>query len=235
MKTALISQPFGIGDHLFAMGIAKKIQAEGYNIVWPVKKEFVEGNNLAFPDISFISEETIDNKYLLVKEDKVVDWLRIIPIRWSDAIMGRPSKEWMRTKYDLYSMDYGNWRDAASKYCRSMWRETTLFEEYGIEDGQPFNLINCMFRSNFTGNVPIKINNDYKNVEMRVIPGYSLYDYSLMIERASTIHVVNSAIFYLLEILNLSASEVHLYSRVPDEIGFPYTDYLQTKPYILHQ
>lgn len=233
MQIALISQPFGQGDHIFAMGVARHIMDQGYKIMWPVKEQFLDGNYDAYPDITFVNEVFCSPKYLLIKEDCIVDSMRIIPIRWSDSILHVDSKLWMRSKYDLYNLDYKEWKSSAN-YVRNIDKENHLFHIYGIEKGEKYNLINGMFRSNFTGNICINPENGFKNVEMRIIPGYSLFDYSLLIQNAETIHAVNSAIFYLLELLELKASEVHLYSRIPDEIGFPYTDYLQTKTYILH-
>lgn len=203
--------------------------------MWPVKKEFCDGLNRAYPTISFIPEEHFDPSILMIMDkNAIVNGHRIAPIRWSDAILGRPSKEWMRTKYDLYNMDYKEWKRDAM-FVRDKEKEKDLFRMFGIKEGEPFILTNPMFRSNFTGHIPMVTGNDLPVVEMRIIEGYSLFDYAGLIEKATQIHVVNSAIFYLLEVLDLSADEVHLYSRHPDEIGFPYTDYLQTKPYILHQ
>lgn len=203
--------------------------------MWPVKKDFCEGLNRAYPTIAFIPEEHFDPSILLIKDkNAIVNGHRIAPIRWSDAILGVSSKKWMRTKYDLYGKDYNDWKRDAMP-VRDEQKENELFNIFGVSKGQSYILTNPIYRSNFTGTVPMVFDSQYPVVEMRIIEGFSLFDYIGLIENATIIHVVNSAIFYLLEILNLSASEVHLYSRVPDEIGFPYTDYLQTKPYILHQ
>lgn len=231
---ALILQAFGVGDVIFAMGVAEYFREQGYEVTWPVKPSFVEGLTRAYPNIKFDSDENYEPSLFNIKEDKIVDGVRIIPIRWSDMILGKDSKLWMRTKYDLYNLDYTKWKESAG-YIRSPEKEGQLCHLFDIKIGEPYNLVNQIYRSNYTGAVPITVNNGLRNVEMRIIHGYSLFDYSLLIEYATNIHVVNSAIFYLLELLNLSAKEVHLYSRKPDEVGFPYVHYLMTKDYILHE
>ena len=138
----------------------------------------------------------------------------------------------MRAKYDLYSMDYRKWKDFAS-YKRDHARERILWDKFGLQEGEPFNLVNATYRSDMQGSLEVDIENDYKFVQMKVIPGYSLFDYSLLIEKATEIHVANSAILYLLELLNLSAKAVHIYAR-KEEGTFPYVEYLMTKNYILH-
>jgi hypothetical protein len=107
-------------------------------------------------------------------------------------------------------------------------------ERYGIKQGEPFILVNTMYRSDMQGSITPKISNGMKVVRMKIVSGYSLFDYSLMIEKAAEIHVANSAILYLLELLNLSAKEVHIYARKEEGGNFPYVDYLMTKNYILH-
>jgi hypothetical protein len=234
MRKAIILQAFGIGDVIFAMGVAEHFIKQGYSVIWPVKPMFVEGLQIAYPNVCFDSDENYSPELFNIKEDKLVDGARIIPIRWSDRLVGKESKWWMRTKYDLYGLDYTLWKKYAV-YERNHNKEKELFYSvFGLMDGEKFNLINRSFRSNFTGSINIEPNNEIRNVEISVRAGYSLFDYSLLIERATNIHVVNSAIFYLLELLELRAESVHIYSRIPDEVGFPYVDYLMTKKYILH-
>lgn len=234
-KVAIILQPFGCGDVIFAMGVAENFREQGYKTLWPVKPWFVEGLNRAYPNVTFVPDDIFEpNLFLLKDVNSFLGSMKIVPIRWSDAILGQPSKLWMRTKYDLYNLDYTKWKTHAY-YKRYPEKEYAIMDDFNLQPGEKFNLIATTFRSNFGGVVPINVNNGYRNIEMTVMPGYSLFDWSFLIERATTIHAVNSAIFYLIELLSCQAEEIHLYSRVPDEIGFPYTDYLMTKNYILHQ
>lgn len=233
MKKALILQYFGIGDCIFAQGIAKKFINEGYEVIWPVLPDFVSGLQRAYPDILWLPHTLFSQDVFNIKEERTVDGVTIVPIRWADSIIGLKPHLWMRAKYDLYSMDFRKWKDFAS-YKRDPVRERVLMEKFGIEEGEPFNLVNTMYRSDMKGSISPDVNKNYKTVHMKVILGYSLFDYSLLIEKATEIHVANSAILYLLELLPLSAKEVHIYARKEEGGGFPYVEYLMTKNYILH-
>lgn len=230
-KTALILQPFGIGDAIFAQGVAHHFMEDGYRIVWPVKEEFVEGLSRAYPRLSWVDENAFNPALFNLKKDCLCYGFRVIPIRWSNSILGKPNKIWMRTKYDMYGLRWEDWKLSAY-FTRTENEDKLFYEVLGLEDGDLYNLISPTYRSDFTGHGAIEVNNGLRNITMEKLPGFSLFDWALVIERAQTIHAVNSSILYLLEILNLDAQEVHLYSR-KEEKGFPHVDYLFTKNYIL--
>lgn len=229
--TATILQYFGIGDVIFAQGVAQHLINQGYKVIWPVRPEFIEGLQRAYPAVTFHNYQDYPPAMFDIQKDITTTHTRIIPLRWSERILRMPSKFWMRAKYDLYKLDYTKWKESAV-FQRDSEKEESLFNL--LTNGEPYNLVNTMFRSDASGGVKVEINNTYRVVEMKIIPGYSLFDYSLLIERATEIHAANSSILYLLELLDLSASEVHLYCRKPDEKDFRYVDYLFTKPYKLH-
>src|SRR5689334_3953907 len=108
------------------MGIINHFVDQGYKVIWPVMQQFVEGNNRAYPQATFVPQNMFDQKLFQIKEDKIVDGVRIIPIRWSDQILKQPSKYWMKTKYMLYGLDYTKWKDGA-EYMRSEERERRLY------------------------------------------------------------------------------------------------------------
>lgn len=235
IKRMLISQPAGLGDCIFAQGVADHFIKQGYMVIWPVKGHMILGLQRAYPKIVWIPDSLINTSLLDIKEDCVVNDLRIMPIRWSERIVGQPVKYWMRTKFDMVGLDYKNWKEAA-KFKKCGVRECKLYYEiYGLEIEEKYNLINPIFRNDASKKISISPNNGLKDVVMEFHDGYSLFDHALLIERAENIYVANSSIFYLLELLDLSAKEVHIYERTGDEIGFPHVDYFFSKNYILHQ
>lgn len=235
-KQALISQYFGLGDCIFSQGIANHFIRQGYRVTWPVMKEFVDGLQSAYPYINWVPITIINRMLLEIKDDTVIDGVRIIPIRFANELMKMPSKYWMRAKYDYYGLDYKQWKDFAG-YIRDFKREQKLMDLLGIVDGEPFVLVNNTYRSDMNGKLNIDLSHipsTHKIVEIRVIPGFSLFDYSSAIEKATEIQVVNSSSLYLFEMLNIDAKKVHIYARPEEKGGFPYVDYLMTKPYVLH-
>ena len=104
----------------------------------------------------------------------------------------------------------------------------------GIKQGEKFNLINCNFYSFENRTINLNINNKLKNIEMKFIPTFNLLDWSGIIEEAENIYTVNTSIIFLLEVLELKAKEIHLYSRNVNGVDFVQTKYLRSKNYILY-
>lgn len=228
----IVNQYFGIGDIIFCMTIARRWKEEGHEIYWPVLPQFLEGLKRAYPDIIFMDWRTIKIDYERKDEhDIVIDGTqyRIIPLRWNVEIMNVPYSSCMSSKYSLFGWDFKEWKEKAF-FERGKAREIRLANEVGDKWDKPYTLINRFFGSNSQFEADIR----EKGIEMRSVPGYSLFDWAYLIENAETIHTVNSSILYLLELLDLKAKEIHLYSRKPIEPDHRNTEYLFTKPYILH-
>lgn len=229
-------QYFGIGDCIYIQSLLRQLCEPGDKILYPVMQQFAEGLNRAYPDATFIDYKMLNIDY---EKRTQVETLthRILPIRFADQILGLPYTDCMRAKYILYGLDYNSWRNTMFK--RDMERE----KELGIRLKFPFsdcvngyNLISPYYGSSSQFKANIELDNGLPNVYMSSIPGYSLMDYSLLIENATTIHAVSSAIVYLLELLNLQATEVHLYSRhIEPDTWYKNIEYILTRNYIIHE
>lgn len=221
------------GDIIWSQSIAHHFIEQGYHVLWPVKPHYVDACQRAYPKICFISDVAIKPEYFNIKEKIEVDGMLIAPIRWSDTYMKRPYKEVMRNKYDMYDLDWHTWKNHA------MWkmddkRAASLMQILGIKYGDKYNLVNKRFGTYAEKNIDIQISNDYRNIEMIEVPGYSLFDWTLVISGAIEIHTVSTAILFMLEMLPLN-QPIHLYCRKPVEQNFSFVDYIFTKPYILHE
>jgi len=223
-------QFFGVGDCIFTQTLINAI-ANGSPIIWGVMSQFVEGLNRAYPNVQWVDYKTLDIDFER-KEDVIIGDKHIIPIRFADQMMQAPYSTCMAMKYKMYSLDWKVWRQDAM-WQRDTAKETELQTVLGIADGERYNLINKHFRSNNTGAADIDVNNGLRNVYMHTLEGFSLFDWYLIIQNAVEIHTVNTAILYILELMDISMP-IHLYKRLPDETDFKNTEYLFTKPYILH-
>lgn len=220
-------QTFGLGDIIFEQTVVRKI-AKNSPILWGVEKHFCEGLSRAYPDISFIDKERLNIDYLS-KEDRIEDGVRYIPFRFADQILKVPYSRCMASKYEIFNMDCSTWKQQAM-WTRDRQKEQALFDLLGLKEGQEYTLVNRFFGTQSQLVAPIA----EKGVEMCTIEGYSLMDWAKIIEQASVIRTVSTSLFYLLELLNLQAKEIHLYPRKPIETDFRNIDYLFTKNYILH-
>ncbi len=219
-----------LGDAIWAQQLIKEL-SNGKPIVWGTEAQFVEGLQRAYPDVFWIDVKALNPDYQHFLLDIIIGGVRVIPIGHSNTIMKVPYSQVMRAKYDMYGLDWQTWRN--TMYKRDVARETKLYKLLGIEG--EYNLINTRFRSNESGVVPVIVDNGLPNIIMDNYEGFSLFDWSYVIENATNIHTVGSSINYILELLDLKAKEIHLYKREPDEKDFKNYDYiLQKHEYIYH-
>ena len=221
--TKVILQHFGLGDIIFCQQIANKLMIEGHEVLWPVLPQYYDQVKDAYPNINFCKDSPIDNG---IQEFRIVGNYEAIPLRWSDIYMKVKFRWVMKAKYDMMGMDYRDWHKGAY-YVRDLEKEKRLAEIVGA-NGE-YTLINRNFLAeNRKINIP-KITG--KVIEMDLIPGYSLFDWSTVIENASAIHTVSTSIMYILDILQLKCRP-YVYKRIPVENDHNYYNYLFKKDYI---
>jgi len=233
VMTIIPNQFFGHGDIHFTITLAKII-ADGRPIVWPVLPQFVDGFTRGFPDIKFIDWRTLQIDY--ERRDQyecTVQGLgkcNVLPFRWAVENMGLPYTDCMRAKYMMYGLDWQIWKEQAM-WVRDTEQEIKLWN--GVNAGKHI-FINNTFGSDCK--LHIELPDFFGNVvTLGVSVHYSLFDWVKIIEQATEIHTVSTSIIYLLEMLDLTAKEVHLYPRKPIETDFRNVDYiLQKHKYILH-
>lgn len=232
MKPILILQAFGLGDCIWSQGIAHHFIQKGHHVIWPVKPQFVDGLQRAYPKIIWVSDEAVKSHYFDIKEMVEVDGMIIAPIRWSDSYMKVPYMYVMKSKYDMYGLDWKIWKNHA------LWRndhekQSELLNVLGIKYGEEFVLVNRTFGTDSQLKVDINVQN-VRVVEMRNIPSFSLFDWFSVMNIAKEIHTVSTSIIYMLEMIPY-AKPIHLYVRKPIEKDFSFVKFMFTKPYILHE
>jgi len=221
-------QAFGIGDVIFCQTLVRSL---GNSIVWGVQADYIDSLNRAYPDISFVDPKEVPFDYES-KEEQILEDKRSLPIRWADHILKVPYKDCMRAKYQLYGMSFHQWKDKAMWY-RNEIKEQQLFEHLGLRPGEKYIFVNRTYQSDFNGTANIDIKTALPVIEMSRIEGFSMFDWAGVLEQASEIHTVSTALFYMLELLDLKCP-IHLYPRNNDP-RFEHVKYLFTKPYILHR
>jgi hypothetical protein len=217
-RNALVLQPFGLGDCIFAQTLVKSMEYD--RIFWPVTNQYFDDLRNAYPDIIWMHENM----------DIALAWwyndVTALPIRYSDTIMNVPYHKVMRAKYDMYRLPYQSWSEQAM-WKRNTPKEYSLLEALGINPGDEFNLVSMNYTSNFKAK-PLSINNGLRNINLNPIQGYSLFDWAALMERATEIHFVASSSLYMLECLSLQAKKIYIYQREIHEQHNRY-DYLFNK------
>lgn len=232
-KLLVIQQYFGLGDVIWGQTIANDFVKAGYKVIWPVLPALVEGLNRAYPDVVFVDHTKFFVDYEN-KEFKEIDGMLMLPMRYSESLMGKPYKFHMESKYSFLGKDWRTWVEGA-KFQRNRQKEEELMRAVGVNWDEKYNLVSTVFGNRGQHKIDINVNNEYKNIELKNIPGYSLFDWSGIIEFAETIHAVSSASLYIFELLELVAKEAHIYNRTPIEPNLDYVRFLFSKPYILHE
>lgn len=236
MKIARVLQAFGLGDIIFTISLVRKFIAQNYTIEWPVMDCFIDGLSFSYPDIHFIPVSTVSNAIMNNLTMGIVDDILNMPIRFSAEIMKVKYKDVMRAKYDMYDLDWCKWKEQGM-FRRNHEKEQQLHHALVPRENGcyiPYNLINCNFRSNGSGKIKIDPKNGLHNVYINFQEGYSLFDYSYLIENATEIHTVSTSIIYVLELLTLDVP-IHIYKRTPDENNHDNYSYIfESHNYIFH-
>lgn len=204
-KKMLVMQPHGLGDVIFSQTLIRSLG--DYEITWPVLPNFVDDCKRAYPHINFIPshESPVD---LELKRDAVVNGYRTIPIRWSNILLRVHYSRVMRAKYDMYRKDYRHWKEAAM-WVRDEKKENELVKLLKLP--KEYTLVNSFFGSDSQYKIDMPID----GVEMKSIPGYSLFDWAKVIEGAKEIHTVSTSLLYILDLLE--TGPVNVYVRKPIE------------------
>lgn len=231
IKTLIVNQFRGLGDLMFCVPLLRTYIDKGYKVVQPVAPEYVDCAK-HFPEFTWLHKDLIKINYDS-KEFVKTDHYEVLPLRFSDSIARKPYSEVMRAKYDMLGMDFKMWRELT--WVRDIEAEQRLFDSFNI--AEPYIVVNDTFRTDKTGSVSIKPVTDKRIIRMSAMPGYTLLDWLLILQRADEIHTVGTSINFIIDIPFAGIEcPVHLYVRRPDESGFLYYDYLlQRGNYIWHK
>ena len=231
-KYIKFKQIAGLGDILFLEPIARKFYNEGFKIYWPVTKCYYEDVKRHIPYIDWVIYNSSDD----FKVEKTYDfedsyW------KWHNKTGCRI----MEAKYKVVDMDIEMWR--TFKYKRNLDKENQLIEELNLDINKPYSLRHLEYgtpqsdKAEKVGtfmNNQIDKNNNMKTVDIDYMDGYSILDWSTIIENAYDIRFVSTCTLYLVETLNLiNNPELHLYARSQDP-NLIETGYLCNKNWKIH-
>ncbi len=207
----LVLQSFGLGDIIFCRTLVKSLTSDGL-IFWPVKEHYYHDLVRAYPDIYWIKGEGMADLAPTTKNEILK--AQAVPIRWSDTFQKVPYEAVMAAKYAMYNMDWRDWKQDAM-WQRDSGMENSLFEIHGVKPQEEYALCSLTYGSDFQHSIALNLppTTMRKQVFIKQIPGYSLFDWAKLIEFATEIHFVASSNIYLLELLQLQAKNINIYPR----------------------
>lgn len=227
-KKLLILQARGLGDILFLVPLVRALMEEGNEITWPIDDEYF-GISVHFMDLNMVHKSTIHINY--EAKGGTCEYGHIIPYRFASELQGLPLTSCMKAKYSLYHHDWKMWRQL--RFQRYKDKEIRLAELIGALGD--YILVNRFYGEVARGmQITPELPEGKKIIEMRTIPRYTLIDWCTVIENATEIHTASTSLLYILEILTLEMP-IHFYKRgLWGEMAYEHSDYIFTKPYILH-
>lgn len=221
-KKILIDQPGFIGDIIFVMAIAQKYVNDGYVVDFPIFEEYVEVSlDKYFPNINFFPIKLYGTykHYFGARMFEDEEYI-FLPLRTCSN---------MKEKYDVLGFSCDMWHNI--KINRNYVAEKELFDKLGLKEDDKYNLINEFHQRNFI-KIPINVENEYKNVYMSKINGFTIFDWIGIMEKAQSIHTIGTALIFIIDSISTMPNDLHIYQRL--DKGHNTYNYLLKKQYIYH-
>jgi hypothetical protein len=206
-----IDQSAGFGDIFFCQKIGRRLIELGHTVYWPI-----------FHGYSYVSQYIPEFRWCEPPANEGFENLNLgqasILIGWDDP--SDIDDKVMESKYDyantLYDIgDYSDWPDYL-KINRYHDKEKLLSDKVLKNVPDEFCVINrhfateCLFLEE-------EIKSDLPIVEINKLPGFTLFDWCGVLEKATEIRIPDSSFPYLVEMLD-TTDDLYMYNRT----GEPY-------------
>lgn len=210
-KTCLIRQPAGLGDIIFCQKIAKHFRDMGYEIIWPVIKEYywvknyIEG--ISFPLISddFTGKQIYTSGYPISAENFL-----FLPLQDADRIY--PFVPIIDAKYVMAGISHENWQNFFSIH-RDAQKENDLYIKLN-PGNDPYIFVNKNYGSPpDSKTIDFNSTSDIKVIEMQFYDSFSPFDWLKILENAREIHTVDTCLSCIIESTPTVNCSLFLYSR----------------------
>ena len=216
-KTVLINQPCGIGDIFFLQKIVHLNLEQGNRVIYPVNdnllflNDYIKFDNLEFIPISSNFEyKELFNYPEYFEDDNIIYYPCCVADRYVGGCV-------MRAKYRRFGIEWEDWADYF-RYERNIDKENDLFYNVlRLTDETEYNFVNKTY-----GTFPhslvkhtVQPKKDLLNVEMKLIDGFTIFDWLKVIENATNFYSVDTAILFLMEKTNLKceSNDLDLWTR----------------------
>jgi len=209
-KVCEIDQPYGLGDILLCEPIARHYHNLGYKILYWAKDEYIWIKDY-IPYINFkkMSEGYVGKDTVVMTEDFIY-----LPLM-RKAIT--PYEEWVNTgwlydKYIISELDPLLWKTFT--FVRNTKKEGELYNHLGLGN-RDYILVN---RHSSAGKRDLKIESDYKIVDMEYVEGYTMLDWYKVMMGAKELHMVSTST--LMPAVHMNHKNITIYRRVDGPDNF---------------
>ena len=249
VNNIVVNQYFGLGDILFIEPIYRYLNDLGLKVIAPIQDQYLWiQDHIGYVDFRGISEfdmdyERFDFGLLKYPSGEIVGDTAYLPLRFSDQIYRdlRPhdssaSRYWMTDKYSVLGLDCNRW--TSIKLERNKEREEALksivLKEIGDSE---YDFCNPFYQNtlNIGLNLESRVKREIPLVSMSKVEGYTMVDWSSIIQGARRVHTVSTSLLYMIQAIHQEGKEYHLYPRLPEKGFYTVEEFLPsywTKNYI---
>tara|TARA_B100000925_G_scaffold288422_1_gene269388 strand:- start:1319 stop:2026 length:708 start_codon:yes stop_codon:yes gene_type:complete len=205
MKPCLIKQPAGIGDIFFCQKIARVMMQNRYQVIWPLRpdihwiKDYIK--DIYFPTIDddFLGKDVYERGAgAVINENGAF-------ISTATADMTHNDGKIMSSKYSMLGLDHSDWKDYF-KFERNFDKEDDLYYNVlDLKDDSEFVFINNLYNTDIRDCELLSPENyDLPVVELKIMDGFTLFDWCKVLEKAKSVFTINTSINYLIDVLDTS-------------------------------
>lgn len=235
----LVRQAAGLGDIFFLQYAANYLAYKNKaKVLWPILPHLLFLKDYLYSvwgeDVEYISTEDdfpLKTTYDDSGVQKVTEASDVTYVPFHNPPLS--SRGIMKSKYELIGLPWQNWRMHFA-FKRSRLKEKELFHNVlGIKVNEPFALVNsnwCTPPDVRTVQNKVAILPGLKLVEMRIIPGYTIFDWCKVIEEATQIVTVDTCLNYIIDVLPVKADKLTMTLR-SNRSNFFHTEGLFAQPW----
>jgi len=230
-NSVILNQGAGLGDLIYIQSIAMDFIKRGVgcsivatDIYMPIEKHF--------PHVTFIDKSNFPREYD-DNQERIVNDVRIIPMRFSDSLCQVPYRDCMKSKYMLVGMDWTKWKDDCVIERDKEAEDRLFYDVLGLSDGEIYTVVSENYHTGGRKQRQIEVKAE-RIVKVEFIEGFTHIDWLKVYQNATEIHAVSSSNIYLFELFEIKCP-IHLYVRKPMEKNHANYEYLLMKSnYIFH-
>ena len=213
MKPCIIKQPAGVGDVFFLQKIAHVYRDSGHEIIWPLR-DHIFWISEYIPDITWykLSEWMMDSRSQIFNYAGFANFtvpneeLVYIDCSTADRTFNTDPTRIMSSKFGLVGMDHKDWGNYF-KFDRKKDKEDELYYDVlGLKDDSEYSYVNDIVHTDIreTGRLSSK-DYDYPVVKNQIVDGFTLFDWTKVLENAKEIHTIPTAVCFIVDVIDTKA------------------------------
>ena len=212
MKPCIIKQPAGVGDVFFLQKMAHVYRKKGHEIIWPLRDDIIwiadYISNIRWFKLSEWSQGPYRQLFNYSGFSETEEFIYIDPST-ADRTFNTDPTRIMSAKFGLAGLDHTDWAKYF-KFNRNREKERELYHDVlGIKEDYVY--VNDITHTDLRKTSSLaKAKYDYPVIENRIVEGFTLLDWTMVLENAKEIHTVPTAVCFIVDVIDTEA-EVFYY------------------------